>query len=476
MRFFLTILIIMAFVGCGGGSNSDEESTTIQQRPPVIFVSSNETNLVTSDEFDLSARASDPDGTIVSYQWFQVDGPDLIFNDTGTDTLTITVPELTTHQIASFEVTATDNDGLTSQPARISFNVFPRYKVTTVQGREDGKGVDLVILADGFRSDELAQFQQATGEFIQAFNQKEAIQKHLPAWNIHRVSSISNESGVDFPDDNIWVDTAFDGSFQCTEIARLICIDAPKVLAVTAKLVPQFDQIMVMVNSVDFGGGGGQVVTFSLSPSGTAIAIHELGHSFAGLADEYTDSSFTGGIYEPDEPNVTTVTDPTQVKWRHWFDDINNLPSQEGESGVGLFEGANFFEKDYYRPVFNSFMREVDEPFGPVNAEAWALNVYETAGVIFARFPEQENVEHISGNALTFSIEPVQTRENNKITWWVNDLEHMSDIDNPEQLTIADAPSENYTVKVEIADASGLIRKDTHQSATANYRWLVTAQ
>jgi len=472
------VILSLQVTDSAGQSNTAQISVNIlpeNSTPPDIYPLSDGVNLMTSDQTYLSVSATDGDGEVVSYQWRQISGVDLNFEDKGVATLSITAPELDIHQQAIFEVTATDNDGLSST-ATLSVNLFPRYQITTVQGRADGKGVDLVILAEGFSQDELPLFEQATNDFIQAFSQEETITKHLPAWNFHRIDSISQQSGADFPEDNIYVDTVFDSYFQCANIARLLCVDGAKVLAVTAKIAPQFDQVIVVVNSSTYGGAGGQVATFSLAQSATDIAIHELGHSFAGLADEYTYGATDDSIYEPNEPNVTTKTDPNEVKWKHWFDDINNIPTQAGQIGVGLFEGARYHAKNYYRPLHNSIMKELSQPFGVVNAEAWALNVYATAGSVFSVEPTNEFVNHVSGTSLSFSIEPIQAQAINKITWRVNDIEQASDLGFPEKLTISTAPSASYKVTVEIVDSSGMIKKDSRKSATASYSWSVTAQ
>ncbi len=467
-----------------GQSSTSQISISLlpkQSISPAVNALTNNINLMSLEQTFLSVAASDLDGEIVNYQWQQVSGPDLIFEDKGVDNISVTVPELNIHQLATFEVTVWDNDDLTAKTT-LTMNLFPRYQVTTLKGTTDGKGVDLIILAEGFSQDQLPQFEQAVTEFIQAFEQEETIKVHQQAWNIHRIDSVSEQSGADFPEDDLYVNTVFDAYFQCGSIARLLCVNSSKVLAVTAKLAPQFDQVIVVVNSPTYGGAGGQVATFSLAQSAADIAIHELGHSFAGLADEYdygvTDdtNSVPNDPNVPNVPNVTTITTPTEVKWRHWFEDINNIPTQSGQTGVGLFEGAYYRAKKYYRPLNNSIMKELGQPFGPVNAEAWALNIYSTAGSILSIKPDEEYINHVPDTPLTFTINPVHAPDNNKITWFVNGVEQSSDVNKPTQLTLNTPPSSNYSVKVEINDNSGLIKKDTLLQAKASHTWSVTAQ
>lgn len=460
------------------GQTNNTHITLKSLIPPEIYAPYESINLMSLEQIDLSVSAIDLDGEIISYRWQQISGPALTFEDVGAATLSVTAPELNIDQLAIFEVAAVDDDNLFSKTI-LSINLFPRYQMTTMKGRTDGKGVDLVILADGFSKDELPQFEQATNDFIKDFIQEDTIKVHQNAWNIHRIDSISQQSGADFPEDDVYVETVFDSYFQCGNIARLLCINSSKVLAVTARIAPQFDQVLVIVNSPTYGGGGGQVATFSLAQSATDVAIHELGHSFAGLADEYDYGATNDTVYEPYEPyepNVTTITNPTEVKWRHWFEDINNIPTKSGQAGVGLFEGARYHAKNYYRPLDNSIMKVLAEPFGPVNAEAWALNVYGTAGSLLSIEPTEESINHVVDTPLVFKINPIHAPENSKITWWVNDIERDSDVSKPTQLTLNTPPSANYSVKVEIVDNSGLIKKDTEQLAMDSFTWSVTTQ
>ena len=443
--------------------------------PPEVYPISTQANIMANEQKTLSVSAIDDDGEIVSYKWEQMSGPTVTFEDKGTATLDINVPDLSINDKAEFKITVIDNDGLSANTT-LSVNLFPRFEMKTIKGRTDGKGVDLVILGDGFTKDQLPLLAEAATNFMQAFTQEETIKIHQQAWNIHRIDSYSKESGADFPNDNNLVDTVFDSYFQCANIARLLCVDTAKVLAVTAKLAPQFDQVIVVVNSQTYGGAGGQVATYSLASSATDIAIHELGHSFAGLADEYTYGATDNNIYEPSEPNVTTITELSQVKWRHWFADPNNVPTQSGESGVGLFEGARYHEKNYYRSLDNSIMRNLGRPFGPVNAEAWAISVFSTAGSTTSIEPNNEFVSHTAGSPLTFSITPIQDQSINKTRWWVNDVLQNSDNNEPNKLTITEPIGTNYRVKVALTDQSGLIRKDDRNIATFTHTWSVTAQ
>ena len=129
-----------------------------------------------------------------------------------------------------------------------------------------------------------------------------------------------------------------------------------------------------MVNSTIYGGSGGSVGTYSLAGGATEIAIHEIGHTAFGLADEYP--YYAGGNetghdqhppVEPTEPNVTVNADRNTLKWRsavrrrlrNSYDEQPGLQSQpDGRPSpvpadtVGLFEGAHYFHCGAFRPEY----------------------------------------------------------------------------------------------------------------------------
>ena len=123
-----------------------------------------------------------------------------------------------------------------------------------------------------------------------------------------------------------------------------------------------------------------------------------MGHSFAGLADEYDygSSSASAPTSEPSQPNVTINNDSTTVKWKIWMDDQNAvLCGQNSPSCVGLFEGGKYVETGVWRPVYNSIMRALNYPFYVVNMEAWTMAVYEAlTTTYYSKTPSFSGVSH----------------------------------------------------------------------------------
>jgi hypothetical protein len=141
---------------------------------------------------------------------------------------------------------------------------------------------------------------------------------------------------------------------------------------------------MVIVNHTTPGGTGGSVGVTSTDPSWMSTAVHELGHTGFGLADEYAfyadpgeagHDTYLGG--EPDEPNVTALANRQFIKWGSLIDPSTGVPTTQNEdcSGVdpqarpvpegtvGAFEGARYFHCRLYRPEFDCKMRTKTEPF-----------------------------------------------------------------------------------------------------------------
>src|SRR5205814_1004063 len=108
------------------------------------------------------------------------------------------------------------------------------------------------------------------------------------------------------------------------------------------------------------------------------IVLHELGHSFAKLTDEYVDAA-AAAIYPVQEyPNATQKTTRDTSPWRDFIPFATAIPTTIGpdENTVGHFLGSNYTDVGFYRPTFNSKMKVLGRPFGPVNLRAFAARFH----------------------------------------------------------------------------------------------------
>lgn len=397
---------------------------------------------------------------------------------------TITLTNLSAGNYEHCKIYLTDSQSKVSNKITLSqFSVLHVLNTTRLYGRDDGKGLDYVIIGDGFKIDEMHKFRTQAKIFADAIlNYDPKIKLQRNAWNVHLVEVVSKKSGADNTKSQYGpkVDTALDAHFFCTPATlRLLCVNNNKVKFIVSQLVPQFDKILVIVNTKDRGGSGGNIAVGSLSEDGTKVVVHELGHSLAGLADEYlyifgegTKSEIKS---EPKAPNVTANNNINTVKWKHWVGEEADIHAQPGEikDKVGLYLGANFSKTQLWRPTNYSFMHSAgrkSEPMHQVNAEAWALAVYRFAGVYYNKYPQIPDIIQSYGSNTIFRIEPSMGSNAQKITWKVDGIKQKIR-DDQFTFTYGINRTTDYKVEAIIEDKTGVIRKDTDGVSSSRIIW-----
>lgn len=251
---------------------------------------------------------------------------------------------------------------------------------------------NLVIVGDGYRQAELAQFATNAQDVVTALFAAPPFSDPggllfpplTSAINVYRVDVRSTDSGADDPaacgGSGATAATFFDSSFCNSGIRRLLLANAANVIATVNAQVPQWHAILLLVNSSVYGGGGGAIATASLAPGALEIALHELGHSAFGLADEYEYWAGCGvdtnrnnhPAGEPFEVNVTTTLTP--LKWSSLVTSGTAIPTTSNANcavcdpqgnpvaatTVGAFEGAHYYHCDAWRPQFDCKMRALN--------------------------------------------------------------------------------------------------------------------
>ncbi len=299
------------------------------------------------------------------------------------------------------------------------------------------RAFNIVLLAEGFTAAQQAAFDSACAQFVTTFRSTQPFDELSPAVNIFRVNVSSTDSGADDPaaagGTGATVRTYFDATFGGNNIRRLLVCNSTTALQVAAAQIPEFTVVLVVVNSSIYGGSGGGIGTYSLAGGATEIAIHELGHTAFGLADEYpyyAGGNETGHDHhpagEPAEPNVTTNSDRNTLKWR-WAvasttaiptmsnpncAQVDTRPSPVPTGTVGLFEGAHYYHCGAFRPEYDCKMRTLGVGFcricrqviwnriGPL---ATLLARARTPISILARFPEHLDVFAVAADGRTMS-------------------------------------------------------------------------
>jgi hypothetical protein len=284
-------------------------------------------------------------------------------------------------------------------------------RLLTIQASgEPATKVDLLILGDGYTAAERGKFERDARRFTEILFARSPFREHRKDFNVWGLCPAAEESGISEPSRGIHRRNPLGTSYDTFDTERYILTTDNRALRDVASYAP-YEFIEILVNAATYGGGG----IFNLYATVAAdsqwasyVFVHEFGHHFAGLADEYYTSQVAylppEKVVEPWEPNVTALVDPTNLKWKDlvspdtpiptpWrkdaFDaeerqiqterrelrtanrpeaEMNRLFQQEKEKEdallaedkyahrVGAFEGADYQARGYYRPQENCIM------------------------------------------------------------------------------------------------------------------------
>jgi hypothetical protein len=270
--------------------------------------------------------------------------------------------------------------------------------------------VDILILGDGYRKEDMEKFRKDAKHFNDVMFSTSPFKERKNDFNIRTIEVVSQDSGIDKPDKNIWKKTALGTMYNTFGSARYVLTEEDRELHDIASAAP-YDFILILVNDNRYGGGGiYNLYTTCYSRSDIAgmewqmdyVYVHEFGHSFGGLGDEYYSSQVSYNDFyqkgvEPWEPNLTALTDKKNLKWKSFVKEGTALPttwdksqydSLERERGkldrlapdyykkreplyqaeqnilknaafkgvVGAFEGAGYVSEGIYRPSLDCRM------------------------------------------------------------------------------------------------------------------------
>ena len=184
------------------------------------------------------------------------------------------------------------------------------------------KSVDLAFIAEGYTANEMDKFRDDVKMMADALFAESPFREYKEKFNIWAVEAVSQESGTDIPGDNVYVNTVLNSSFYTFGVDRYLTTLDIKSVNDYAAAVPH-DNIIVLINSKKYGGGGVYNYysgTTTGHPLSTKVFVHEFGHGFVGLADEYYSSSVAYDDFyplnvEPWEPNITTLVN-FDSKWK----------------------------------------------------------------------------------------------------------------------------------------------------------------
>ena len=226
--------------------------------------------------------------------------------------------------------------------------------------------IDLAIIAEGYTHEEMGKFYQDCQRVVDALFAHEPFTSMKSRFNVVAVAAESAKSGPSVPHDGLWRQTPAGVHYDTFYTDRYLMTTEMHRIYDLLSGIP-FEHIIVLVNSSTYGGGGiynQLTVTTSDHPTFRPVLVHEFGHAYGGLGDEYFYDDGYETMYpadtEPWEPNLTTLVN-FQSKWA-------DMMSVEG---VGVFEGGGYQSKGVYRPAQDCRMKTNEaKDFCPVCSRA----------------------------------------------------------------------------------------------------------
>lgn len=338
--------------------------------------------------------------------------------------------------------------------------VFP---VDTLQYRGNtDKYINIVILGDGYTAAEQNKLASDAAQLSGYLFSQPPWSNYTNYFNVFAIRVVSAESGAKHPNTSADCSTTtppvpvsnpntyLGCSFDSYGIHRLVtATKTGNVVGVLAANFPNYDQVLIMANSPYYGGAGG---TFAISTTHAAspeITAHEIGHSFAFLADEY----YAGDNFALEKPNMTQQSNSALVKWKNWV----------GSNNVGVFQhccGGN--SALWYKPHNNCKMQALNQPYCSVCTEAIVEKIHQLVNPVVAYNPTSAVISS-PGQFLSFRLTELVVPVPNtlKIDWQLDGTTIAGNIDSVlvDQNPLAAGP---HTLTVSVTDTSALLRVNNH--------------
>ncbi|MBV8328214.1 M64 family metallopeptidase [Chryseobacterium sp.] len=350
----------------------------------------------------------------------------------------------------------------------IGSNCFAQVfeKVSLLQNGANDKRVIIAVLGDGFTSAQQASFVSSAQATINYLFTKSPYTEYKNYFNAYAVKVISTESGVKHPgtatdvtepvipvsNPNNYLGSSFDnGVHRC-----IYSSTTNKVGQVLAANIPDYDITYVLGNSTEYGGCGGTYAFASLNGSSNEIVVHELGHSFGKLADEYW---FAGS---GESPNKTQTSNPATVKWKNWV----------GLNSVGVYPYTE--SPSWFRPHQSCEMRYLNQQFCSVCKEAIIERIHSLVSPVDSYTPANNTTVNASGN-VTFTVNEILPVPNTLVNSWKLNGTALSATGNTITITPSQLNSGNNTLLFSVTDNSPLLKVNNHSTLHfTNLTWTLS--
>lgn len=322
--------------------------------------------------------------------------------------------------------------------------------------------INLVIMGDGYLPSEFDAFEAHSNAFVNELFSQSPFSEYTDYFNVYIIKVASAESGATHPgtapDEPTSppvpvtnVNNFFGTQYDSYNIHRLLFSSNYALINnVLANNFPDFDIALILVNAPYYGGSGGAFAFASTDESSIEIAIHELGHSFAFLKDEY----YPGDALVQEAINMTQNNNPATIRWRNWLN----------YNGVGIYPyGTSGTPATWYRPHQLCKMQYLGYPFCNVCKEGIIERIHGLVSPIDGYSPSQTS--HTDPSLpLDISLDLVLPIPNTLVTQWTLNGSDFSTNLNAITLTEPDMVLGTNTLTASITDNSELLRVDEHEN------------
>lgn len=217
--------------------------------------------------------------------------------------------------------------------------------------------IDVAIVAEGYGEADMPVFYQDAQAAMESLFAHEPFGRLADRFNIVAVGLPSEESGVSVPREGIWKNTALSSHFDTFYSDRYLTTLRLRQLHDRLEGIP-YEHVVILANTDTYGGGGiynSYTLTTAHHSGFRPVVVHEFGHSFAGLADEYYYDDQYEEMYYPDaepwEPNLTTLAD-FPSKWQDLLPastPVPTPPAPDSPTKIGVYEGGGYQSRGVYR-------------------------------------------------------------------------------------------------------------------------------
>lgn len=334
------------------------------------------------------------------------------------------------------------------------------------------KRINLVYLGDGYTAGEINKYLQDVQNINNLMLNKFPLNRYKNYFNVFAIKVISAESGIkhtltagDCPSATIHPisnpNNYFGTRFDVSGIHRLVVPGNYALInSVLASNVPMYDQALIIGNTGFYGGSGGAYATATTNTSAAEIMIHEIGHSFAKLADEY----WAGAEFAREMPNMTKQNNPSIVGWKNWLE----------LSDIDIFPHSG--DASWFKPSSGTCEMELlFRPFCAVCIENFIERIHQLTNPIESFYPA--NITSIpQGGTVKFNVTNLVPEPNTLKRTWLLNAQVISNNTDSININTSNLLITNNTVQYIVTDTIPSSRSDNHpQLHTYNIIWNISA-